>query len=186
MQDNLKNIPKLLTDLNIWLCYNEKDKQQPKAPRDLKGNLHSINSKLYSFNECLESIKSGFNSGVGIVLKNNGLVVLDYDNCISGYKIDDKLGLKIPIIKEDRAEQIIRDLNLINSYSEISPSGKGIHIYLTANTNININTNRDNIEIYTNKFIRVSGNLLNAFMYDDITEDKTKQLNQLLWYISIR
>lgn len=177
--DNIKNIPKALKDLDIWLCYDERDKEQPKAPRDLKGKLHSINQRLFTFNECLESIKSGFNSGLGVVLKNNGLVVLDYDNCISDYEINDKLGLKIPIISKDKREQINRDLDLINSYTEISPSGKGIHIYLTANTNININTNRDNIEIYTNKFIRVSGNLFNQYLYNDL-EDRTDALEQLI------
>lgn len=179
MQDNYKNIPKALKELDIWLCYDERDKENPKAPRDLKGKLHSINQRLFTFNECLESINSGFNSGLGVVLKNNGLVVIDYDNCISGFKSDDKLGLEIPIIKDDRAEQIYKDLNLINSYTEISPSNKGIHIYLTANTNIKINKNNNNIEIYTNKFIRVSGNLFNDFMYNEL-EDRTDALEQLI------
>lgn len=182
MQERLnrfKNIPKALKELDIWLCYDERDKENPKAPRDLKGKLHSINKRLFTFNECLESIREGLNTGVGIVLKNNGLVVVDYDNCITGYKTDDKLGLRIPIIKEDRAEQIKKDLDLINSYTEISPSGKGIHIYLTANTNININTNKNNIEIYTNKFIRVSGDLFSDFMYNEL-EDRTDALEQLI------
>lgn len=177
--NNYKNIPKALKELDIWLCYNDRDKENPKAPRDLKGKLHSINQRLFTFNECIDSIRKGFNSGLGIVLKNNGLVVIDYDNCISGYKLDDKLGLKIPIIKDDRKEQILKDLDLINSYTEISPSGKGIHIYLTANTNIKINTNKNNVEIYTNKFIRVSGNLYNEFIYNEL-EDRTDALEQFI------
>ena len=177
--ENLKNVPKALKDLDIWLCYDERDAENPKAPRDLKGRLHSINQRLFTFNECVESIKNGFNSGLGVVLKNNGLVVIDYDNCIKGYKSDEKLGITIPLFDETRQHQILKDLELINSYTEISPSGKGLHIYLTANTNITINTNKNNIEIYTNKFIRVSGNLFNEFIYNDL-EDRTDALEQLI------
>jgi putative DNA primase/helicase len=177
MLDDYKNIPNILKDLNIWLCYDDRAEDNKKAPRDLKGKLHSINGKLFSYKECIESINNGFNSGLGIVLKN-GIVCIDYDNCISSYKKIDKLGLKIPIFKDDVKDRIVRDIDLINSYTEISPSGKGIHIYLMANSKIN--TNQDNIEIYTNKFIRVSGNLYNEDMYNDISEDKTSELEQLL------
>jgi len=186
-QDLFKNIPQLLKDLNIWLCYDDRQKdlssdlmnQYSKQPRDLMGKPHSINGRLFSFNECIDSIKKGYNSGLGIVLKNTGVVCVDYDNCIDYYKKDNKLGLEIPILKAERQEQITRDINLLNSYTEISPSGKGIHIYLVANNNIKVNINKNDIEIYTNKFIRVSGKLFNDFMFNDM-EDKTTELEQLL------
>jgi hypothetical protein len=68
VEDRYKNIPKILKDLDIWLCYNEFT-DKPKAPRDTGGKLHSINGRLYSYNQCIDSIKSGINSGLGIVLK---------------------------------------------------------------------------------------------------------------------
>ena len=176
-----QNIPNILKNMTIWLCYNDADKENPKAPRDLKGKLHSINSRLYTFNQCIESIKSGFNNGLGIVCKNNGIVCIDYDKCIKDYEINNDLGYTKPIFTDDATEQrILRDINLIDSYTETSPSKKGIHIYLIANTSIDINTNNSNIEIYTNKFIRVSGNLFNEFMYNEMQEDKTKEIEQLI------
>ena len=177
IENSYKHIPKILKDLNIWLCYNDASDDNPKAPRDLKGKLHSINSRLFSFSECIESIKNGYNNGLGIVLKN-GLVCIDYDNCIIGYNLDSKYGLEIPILRDDLKDRITRDIELIDSYTEISPSGKGIHIYLFANSKIN--TNQDNIEIYSNKFIRVSGNLFDEFLYNEMQDDKTAELNQLL------
>ena len=183
-------IPKALKDLNIWLCYDDRDKeyfkdlsdaeinQERKKPRDLKGNACNLN-KCYSLKECLDSIKNGFNSGVGIVCNNNGIVCIDYDNCIIDYKTDDKLGLTIPILKEDVKDRIIKDLQLIDSYTEISPSGKGIHIYLIANKSIKVNVNKKDVEIYTNHFIRVSGKLFNDYMYQNIS-DRTNELEQLL------
>jgi putative DNA primase/helicase len=190
MQLNVNNIPKVLKDLNIWLCYDDRDKdyfkelsdaevnQERKAPRDLKGNKCSI-KKHFSLNECLDSIDKGFNSGVGLALNNNGIVCIDYDNCISSSYIDDKLGLKLPILKEDVKDRINKDIVLLNSYTEISPSGKGIHIYLMANSNIKVNINRQDIEIYTNHFIRFSGNLYNPIILNELS-DSTDRLEQLL------
>lgn len=187
------SIPKALKGLKIWCCYNDilsdadKDKSDDeikkviKSPRDLKGNSLKWKSKdrFYSFNECLDSIRKGFNSGLGIIIKPKiGIMVLDYDNCIKEYKKIDKLGLEIPILKDDVKDRITRDLNLLNSYSEISPSGKGLHIYIIANYDINTNKQKGlGIEIYNNHFIRVTGNIFNN--YDEL-EDKTAELEQLI------
>lgn len=190
LEDRYKNIPKILKDLNIWLCYDDRDResfkslsdaeinQERKQPRDIRGIKCSLN-RCYSFNECLKSVENGFNSGLGIVCNNNGLMVIDYDNCIIDYKIDDKLGLRVPILKDDAKDRIVRDLNLINSYTEISPSGKGIHIYLIANRSIKVNVNKKDIEIYTKHFIRVSGNCFNDYLYQDVS-DRTDEVEQLL------
>lgn len=180
IEDRYKNIPKILKDLDIWLCYNEFT-DKPKAPRDTRGALHSINGRLYSYKQCLDSIKSGINSGLGIVLKNNGIVCIDYDNVITDFVSDSKYGYTKAIFRDsDTENRILRDLQLIDSYTEISPSNKGIHIYLIANTSIDINTNKNGIEIYTNKFIRVSGNLFNEFLYNEIQEDKTASIEKII------
>lgn len=181
IESKYNNIPKVLKDLSIWLCYNDADTTNPKAPRDLEGKLHSINGRLFTFNQCLDSIKKGINSGLGIVLKNNGIVCIDYDKVIKSFEYNSKYGFtKAEFIDEKTESRIIRDLNLLDSYTEISPSGKGIHIYLIANASIDINTNKNDIEIYTNKFIRVSGNLFNEFLYNDLQEDKTAELEQII------
>ncbi len=175
-----QNIPSILKNMSIWLCYDD-NSDKPKAPRDIKGNLHSINGRLYTFNQCLESIKSGFNSGLGIVCKNNGIVCIDYDKCIKDFIYNSDYGYTKAVFKDNASEQrILRDLNILDSYTEVSPSGKGIHIYLIANTSIDINTNKNDIEIYTNHFIRVSGNVFNEFMYNEMQEDKTKELEQII------
>ena len=167
--------------MDIWLCYNDAESENPKAPRDIKGKLHSINGRLYSFNQCIDSISKGINNGLGIVLKNNGIVCIDYDNVIKDYKYNSKYGITTAVFKDSKTEdKVLRDLQLIDSYTEISPSGKGIHIYLIANTSIDINTNKNDIEIYTNKFIRVSGNLFNEFYFNEMQEDKTDKLEQLI------
>lgn len=182
------NIPKLLKDLNIWLCYDVRDKdyyktlsdtaikQNKACPRDLKGRKTSTLKRLFTFKECLNSIKEGYNTGVGIVLKN-GLVCIDYDNCIDRIETDGKYGFKRVIFKKEVADRITSDINLINSYTEISPSQKGIHIYLIANTKIN--AKNDKIEIYNNKFIRLTGDTYNDFIFNEVL-DRSQELDELI------
>lgn len=186
-----ENIPSVLKDLNIWLCYDDRDKKEydllsiddikkeKKRPRNIKGKPQSINGRLYTYKECMESVKNGINSGIGIVLKNNGIVCVDYDGVIDHYINDDKLGIEIPIIKKEKQKDLLRDIEMLDSYTEISPSGTGIHIYLMANSSINVNVNKNDIEVYTNKFIRVSGKLFNPFLYNEIQE-RTQELENLL------
>ncbi len=183
-----ENIPSLLKDLNIWLCYDTRDKDyyktlsdsqikdNKKCPRDLKGRKTSTLKRLYTFNQCLESVKNGFNTGVGIVLKN-GLICIDYDNCIDRVETDTNYNYKKVIFKKEVADRITQDINLINSYTEISPSGKGIHIILIANTKINVKT--DAIEIYNNHFIRITGDTYNDFIFNEVL-DRSKELDDII------
>ena len=178
----IKNIPNNIKDLNIWLCYDDRDKPSytqydskridrlKKQPRDLRGiPLKEWSSKrLYTFNECIKSIKNGFNSGVGVVVDND-LVGLDLDNCIKGYKKIDKLGLEIPIFTDAVAE-LVGKLN--DSYIEISQSGNGLHCLLYSSVAIAKDIKNDNIslEIYSNKshFLRLSGNVIINDAFSDI------------------
>lgn len=158
------NIPKYLQDLDNWLCYDARDLENPKAPRDLQGNLlKQWTSKGYSFKECLDSIKSGKNSGLGLVLKNNGIVVIDYDKVVSRVEINKDLGYCKPIFTDkDKETSIMEDINRLRSYTELSPSNTGIHIVLL--TDIKDITQIKPIEIYSkNKFIRFSGNSIFDF-----------------------
>ena len=159
------NIPKYLQDLDNWLCYDARDVENPKAPRDLQGNLlKQWTSKGYSFKECLDSIKSGKNSGLGLVLKNNGIVVIDYDKVVSRVEINKDLGYIKPIFTDkDKETSIMEDINRIKSYVELSPSNTGLHIVLL--TDVKNIYQQKPIEIYSkNKYIRFSGNSI--FGYD--------------------
>lgn len=187
LEEIYKDVPKELKDLRQWLCYDDRDKeeykdasedfinQDKKCPRDLLGKIHGINSRLFTFEECLNSIREGYNTGLGIVLKS-GLVCLDYDKCIKNIEQAD-YDLDITFTDKDTESRIMRDIDLLHSYTEVSPSGKGLHIYCIGN--ISINTNKQEIkgiEIYSNKFMRVSGK---SYMYLGLEED-TEQLLQII------
>lgn len=171
-----ENIPKQLKDLNNWLCYDDRDKdyfkelseleikQERKRPRDLKGvALKEWQNKGYSFNECIDSIKKGFNNGLGLVLKNNGVVIIDYDKCLKDIEVNDELGYIKPIFKDAETEQsILSDINLLRTYTEISPSNKGLHIILLSD--IKDLFIREPIEIYSyKKYISFTNNSIFDF-----------------------
>lgn len=166
-----ESIPSYLKELDSWLCYDVRDREsfkglsdvdinnERKRPRDLKGNvITNWTNKGYSFNECIESIKQGYNSGVGLVLKNNGVICIDYDNCIDRVEVNNDLGYIKPIFKSKELEtSIMQDINKLKSYVELSPSNKGLHIVLLAD--IKDIYKQKPIEIYSHKkYIRFSGN----------------------------
>lgn len=171
VEERYKSIPQYLKDLDNWCCYDARYKEQYKTmtpkevkdqertPRDLKGNiLYNWNSKGYSFKECLDSIKSGNNSGLGLILKNNGIVAIDYDKCLQDIEVNDKYGYIKPIFIDKSTEtSIMEDINNLKSYVELSPSNKGLHIILL--TDIKDINQQKPIEIYSkSKYIRFSGN----------------------------
>lgn len=171
------SIPRYLKDIDNWLCYDSRDResfkglsdseieQERKRPRDLKGNvITNWTNRGYTFNECLESVREGYNSGIGLVLKNNGIICIDYDKCIDRIEVNKDLEYIKPIFKSKELESsIMEDINNLKSYVELSPSNSGLHIVLLAD--IKDIYQQKPIEIYSyKKFIRFSGN--SVFNFD--------------------
>ena len=100
----------------VW---NNEKKKLDKPPRRLDGTLGSSTDPTarYAFDLVLDAIKSGGDfDGLGIVLTaDDQYVGIDLDNCVEAESR----------LIEPWARQIIDDLH---SYSEFSPSGRGIRI----------------------------------------------------------
>ena len=113
--EQLKNIPEELKKERRFICFN--DLKQPINPKTL--NLISIKNQknLMSYKNALESLKNSPKiNGIGFVLgntQNGNFCGLDIDNCISSNGV----------ISSD-AQKII---DLLDTYTEISPSKKGVH-----------------------------------------------------------
>ena len=183
------NIPSSIKDLNIWLCYDDRDKssyvnydskkieEYKKRPRDLKGIFYKFNQRCFTFNECIDSIRKGYNSGLGIVVDND-LVGLDFDNCIKKVNKIEEYGLEIPILT-DEVQDIVNKLD--NTYIEISQSGKGLHCLVYSSITIPRQTkDKINLEIYAKKshFMRLSGNVYYDYLGNECNDllDKTDVL----------
>ncbi len=112
----------------------------------------SVDQKTWiTYGEACTSLDNGSNgfSGVGIVLHDSKLVCIDIDHVVENGKII-----------HDQAEDILRLLKSCNSFTEISQSGTGIHIYLELGFEFTpIVKKKAPFEIYTNgRFICVTEN----------------------------
>ena len=148
MSNKYSNIPKELQELPQWICWKYEDigaSKPTKLPINPKnGKLAAVDSpeSWASFKEAIE--KSSNYSGIGFVFTElNGLTFID---------LDDTQGDKT---KTDRQIEIYKELN---SYSEISPSGNGLHVIVKAN--VIAGRKRDFIEIYsTLRYATFTGNV---------------------------
>lgn len=102
----------------------------------------------FSLQDAITAYQGRKLSGLGFVLDNtNNIVAVDIDHCI-----DDEGSLS------DFAQEIVQ---ICNSYTEISPSGKGLHIFFADNDFDNFSGRKNSdlgLEVYTNKrYLTVTG-----------------------------
>ena len=126
---NFDNWPRELKQLQQYVCWKREATETGKITKVLKtptlgGNASTTDSnKWRSFdvavNEYVKGLKKNRFDGVGFVLKKDGgLVGIDLDGCI---KDDGELS------------ELAKDvLATVDSYTEVSPSGRGLHIICRA------------------------------------------------------
>ena len=99
--------------------------------------------------------------GIGFMF-SNGYVGIDLDECIEN---DTMNSFSSSIV------------SLIDSYTEYSPSMKGVHILLKSTSNQNIGYKHNNIEIYNNnRFFTITGKVV----VKKPIMDRTEELDYLL------
>jgi len=160
---NESNIPHELKALNQWVLWGvgkDKDKHKiPYTPKEMIPAKAGNPATWGTFKKALERVTTNKAMGVGFEFNDNCLYGVDLDKVITGGKLS----------KE--AADIV---NLLNSYTEISPSGAGLHILVKAK-GINLESNRRGfIEIYNkDRYFTVTGDL-----YGDLKpiEERTEQL----------
>lgn len=154
------NISKQLIDLNQWVLWKlqlkdgvpKKDKYEredyTKIPYQINGKkASSINPNTWtSYINVIEAYEnSGDYDGVAFVLsENDNFIGIDLDECVSDGTIDPK------------AYTIVKSLN---SYTEYSQSGKGIHIIVKGKKpGRRCKNSEEGVEIYEkNRFLIMTG-----------------------------
>ena len=149
--EQYKNIPESLKQLKQWVCfkleYNEKKGKHDKIPKDPKTGYNAKANDPATWSDFQTAVKAvskyGFD-GIGIEFAN-GIFGVDLDGVVKDGKLTPE------------AQDIIRTLD---SYTEYSPSGKGIHI-LCRGTIPPKDRRKGNIEMYSEgRFFTVTGNVL--------------------------
>lgn len=169
---NYKKIPLVLKEKAQWVLYeiiqevvNGKIKLL-KYPIQLSGKFASVNNpKTWgSFADVVKAKETADYDGIGYVLTDKDLYVgIDFDNCINE--------------EGQLSEEVLRIVERLDSYTEVSPSGTGIHVIVKADLSDYINGSgmkKDGVicEIYTSlRFFTMTGEvLLNKHDINEATE----------------
>lgn len=149
---NAHSIPAELRDLKQWLLWkyettdNGKPTKIPYQPNGRKANVTNVEDWC-SFDEAFNATNFGGYDGIGFVLtREDPYVFID---------LDDTKGNS-----DDLARQIKLHEQL-DSYSEISPSGKGLHIIVKGK--VPNGRRRSHIELYPHeRYMTMTGNVYNS------------------------
>jgi putative DNA primase/helicase len=149
------NIPQILKEQSNWVVWGIKD-APPKAPFNPASLLAGYTSPAKAgvketwsdYCAAILCVKRGLAQGIGFEFEGNDLYGIDLDNVI------DKHGALMP-----EAKDIVGSLD---SYTEISPSGTGLHIFVFApESEITRHRKKDHfLEIYNKgRYFTVTGNI---------------------------
>lgn len=135
-----ENIPEELKKLKQWVCW-----QGDKLPRNpyTGGNAQSNNKETWSdFDTAIKALDKYHFDGIGFMFAN-GYFGVDLDKCL------------------DNTDFIDEFVETLQSYTEISRSGNGIHI-ICKGTLPDGARRRGNVEMYnTGRYFIMTGNLYN-------------------------
>ena len=149
-------IPQELKDLEQWVGYKfeKRGDKLTKPPYQVRVTGHPAkandSSTWATYDEAVAAYKAGHVDGIGFVFtKDDPYCGIDLDKCRN---------LETGEI-EPRAEEIIRELN---SYTEISPSGTGVHIIIKGKLPPQ-GRRKGQVEMYDDvRFFCMTGNSLSA------------------------
>ena len=177
MEFNFVNIPQELKRLRHWVCWGDanldfenmskEERRKQKLPKNphTGGNAMANNKDTWgTFIEALSALKRYNFKGLGFML-GEGYFGVDLDNC------DNELKTEF--------------VDTLQSYSEYSMSGNGIHI-ICKGTLPEGQRRKNNIEMYEKeRYFIMTGNKINNFPIVDCTE-KIKALHTKYLYTPTR
>ncbi|PEG03933.1 MULTISPECIES: phage/plasmid primase, P4 family [Bacillus cereus group] len=118
MLNNFNNIPTELKNCSQWVLWRKEKRngKLTKVPYQVNSKIAQANNRntWSSFEMVVEKYKQGGYDGIGFVFsKQDDYVGIDLDKCC---------------VDGDLSELAQEIMNIVPSYTEYSPSGKGIHI----------------------------------------------------------
>lgn len=117
MQEERTNIPAELQALPQWVCWGKPEAANRKCPYNPRSGYMAKSGKpatWVDFGTAAQAVESGQYEGVGFEFATGGgLVGVDFDHCIKNGQLDPWAAAWV---------------ERLNSYTEVSPSGTGLHI----------------------------------------------------------
>lgn len=149
------SLPKILTTKRQWVGV----KKNSKIPINLNNGAYasSSNKNTWStYDNAISKLKKGIIDNIGYVFNDDNIVGIDIDVGVDEYGLFNALTLDI--------------VNACKSYTELSRSGRGVHIFVKGSLPFKGKNNRKGIEIYKSArfFIMTDKNIV----YKDIIENQ--------------
>ena len=155
-------IPPELQELRRWVCWaytwSRTKKKWDKPPRRADGRLASSTDAATwcDFGRAVGAVASGVPrfDGIGHVLVGEGFVAVDLDRCIAEgragmVRVGDLDGI------DAWAHAIVRELD---SYTELSPSGRGLRIFIRGSLPAGSGNRKGCFELYDRaRYVTVTG-----------------------------
>lgn len=175
------NIPAELQELRQWVLWryiwkvdeNTGRAEWAKLPVQSDGSAAKSNdsSTWATFKDALnawDTAQSSFD-GIGFMFTpESGIVGVDVDNCVEA---DEGGDLRISKVGG-------RVIELLDSYTELSPSGSGIHVLVKAELAEALKDSKTGIEVYNKgRYFTVTGSLWSDFIP---VQERTDQLRQMV------
>lgn len=177
----IANIPAELQELRQWVLWRYIWKvdestgraEWAKLPMQASGQAAKSNDPVTwaTFKDALnawDTARSSFD-GIGFMFTPESKVVgVDVDNCVepdeSGELRINKIGARV--------------IELLDSYTELSPSGSGIHVLVKAELAEALKDSKTGVEVYNKgRYFTVTGSLWSDFIP---VQDRTEQLRQMV------
>lgn len=139
-------VPAELKELNQWVCVRS-DSKCPWMATELTPASASDYKTWSSFESAVSAVESGFYDNIGFVFADNNIVGIDID---CGFDPDGFVSITAADI-----------IGTCRSYTELSRSGRGFHIYLKGSIPYKGKNNRNGLEIYkVGRYFIVTGDQL--------------------------
>jgi len=155
--NQFENIPEELKQLPQWVCHRNKIPFNPLTGAPAKAGQPDTWAR---FEDAVKAV--GNYDGIGFEFNNNGIVGIDLDK----------------VIVEDGAvsAEALGIVEMLDSYTEYSPSGKGLHIFVRGDIPVD-GRKKGFIEMYKAKrYFTVTGNVYGALKP---INERTEQVKQL-------
>ena len=140
--NQFKNIPIELKQLPQWVCHKGKIPFNPVTGTPAKAGQPTT---WASFEDAVNAFHGSSYDGIGFEFNNNGIVGIDLDHVVA----EDGL-------LSEEADEIV---TILDSYTEYSPSGKGLHIFVKGDIPVD-GKKKGFIEMYKAKrYFTMTGNV---------------------------
>lgn len=153
------NIPDELKQLPQWVCRKEKIPFNPVTGVPAKAGQSDTWAR---FEDAVNAFHDGGYDGIGFEFNNNGIVGIDLDHVVTN---DGSL-----------FEEAVEIVSMLDSYTEYSPSGKGLHIFVKGDIPVD-GRKKSFIEMYkVKRYFTMTGNV-----YGDLKHinERSEQVMQI-------